>query len=131
MGYKSYPVDPVNPVINEYCKIYLTSGAPNVRSSSSITFFHNSLQSQSRFLKTEVSCVTEKIRIASATSLSHFPQLWGPRIEPAPTGSDIMTVPGDFSLPFMRALTALHNHGGRESPRSNISATSVPFWTLH
>src|SRR3990170_4386509 len=86
---------------------YLTSGAPNVRSSSSTTFFHNSLHSHSRLLKTAVSCVSEKILMASATSLSHFPQLWGPRIEPAPTGSDIMTVRGDDSFPFLSASTAL------------------------
>src|SRR5690606_15336780 len=101
-------------------------GVPKDCSSSSISLCHVSLHWQCRSSKGPVSWVMSCFLIASARAASHWPQLWGPRLVPAPTGSQ-MIGPEEA----LRTSRADHSQGGLYSPRSHILSTSVLRCTLH
>ena len=102
------------------------SGVPKVCSSSFTTFCHAVLHLQSRSLKMAKSWVRSWLLIAFAMAASHSPQLCGPRLLPAPTGSQMM---GEVT--FFSTSTADHSQGGLYSPRFQRRSTSVLRWILH
>jgi len=52
-------------------------------------------------------------------------------LEPAPTGSEVITLSGNASLTLFSTSTMLHSQGGRYWPFCHRFSTNVPFCTLH